>query len=367
MIYNWQQKTWPDFTYVLQPIEGQLLEFAEQMGKISGSVNALSEDDKMDIAINSMVTEALKTSEIEGEYFSREDVMSSIRINLGIQAGQKKNIDLRASGISELMLSVAQDFDKPLSQAMLFRWHKMLMKGNQYVKAGVWRTYNEPMQVVSGPVGREKVHFEAPPSVQVPGEMKKFISWFNDSAPGGKNPIRHSGVRSAIAHLYFESIHPFEDGNGRIGRAISDKVISQHAGITLPISLSLSIEANKNEYYAQLKVAQKTNEITQWIEYFINTCLDAQERAEELINFTLRKTRLFDQHGSDMNERQLKVVRRMLKEGPDGFEGGMNAKKYMSMTKSSKATATRDLQDLKEKDILVVFGGGRSTRYRVNL
>ena len=197
--------------------------------------------------------------------------------------------------------------------------------------------------------------------------MKTFIEWFNDTAPNGKNEIDKPPVRSALAHVYFESIHPFEDGNGRIGRAISEKALSQGAGRPILLSLSASIEANKNAYYDALNAAQYKLDASDWVDYFVKTCLDAQIQAEEKINFTLKKTKFFDRFEKDMNERQLKVVRRMLEDGADNFEGGMSAKKYMAITKASKATATRDLQDLTEMGALLPEGGGRSVRYKVNL
>ena len=367
MLYNWQQSDWRNFSYNLQEFEAQLLHFAEHIGKISGAMRALPEQSRLDISISSMVIEAVKTSEIEGEYVGRQDVVSSIRNNLGLDTELKNVRDKRASGVSELMLDVSNSFAEPLSIEKLFSWHRMLMKGNTVINAGVWRTHSEPMQVISGAMGREKVHFEAPPSNRVPEEMEMFVKWFNDTSPTGSSPIRHAPVRAAIAHLYFETIHPFEDGNGRIGRAIAEKVISQNAGTPIPLSLSGSIEANKKEYYQALESAQRSNTITDWIGYFLTMILDAQERAEQLIEFALKKAQFFDRFQNQMNQRQLKVVRRMLENGPEPFEGGMNARKYVGITGASKATATRDLQDLRDKQIFLTVGGGRSTRYQVNI
>lgn len=225
------------------------------------------------------------------------------------------------------------------------------------------------MQVISGPLGKQKVHFEAPPSNRVPKEMDQFIKWFNETAPGGSKEMKKGPIRSAIAHLYFETIHPFEDGNGRIGRAIAEKALTQGAGRPVMMSLSNTIEANKKAYYVTLEKAQRSNEITDWIQYFTNTILTAQSEAEEQIDFTLKKAKFFDHFKNKLNERQLKVIKRMLEEGPKGFAGGINASKYGSLTKISKATATRDLQTLLEMGALIPFGkgGGRSTKYEVNL
>ena len=366
-MYNWQLKNWPDFNYDINRLEGDLLKYAEQVGHLTGILDTLPEQEQTQIIISTMVAEAIKTSEIEGEYLSRQDVMSSIRNNLGLSAPPEKVSDKRASGISEMMLEVRKNFAQPLTSEDLFLWHRLLMRGNRYVKAGAWRTGEEPMQVISGSIGKEKIHFEAPPSSRVPKEMEQFIKWFNDTAPAGKNFIPHAPVRSAIAHLYFESIHPFEDGNGRIGRAISEKVLYQNAGSPIVLALSKVIEKERMSYYNALKEHQRTNEITGWIEYFVSSILQAQGQAKELIQFVLKQVKFFNKYGTQLNERQLKVLQKMLDQGPEEFKGGMNAKKYISITTASKATATRDLQDLKEKGIFVVAGGGRSTSYKVNI
>jgi Fic family protein len=245
----------------------------------------------------------------------------------------------------------------------------MLMAGQKRIKAGQWRTHIEPMQVISGAIGKETVHFEAPPSATVPTEMSTFIQWFNHTGPGGTQEIKKAPVRAAIAHLYFESIHPFEDGNGRIGRAVAEKALSQTIGRPVLLSLSRTIEANKRLYYESLKKAQRSTEISTWIRYFVETILDAQSEAETQIDFTLRKARFFDRYRTLLNDRQSTVLTRMMAEGPQGFEGGMNARKYISITGTSKATATRDLQQLLDIGALILAGnaGGRSTRYEVNI
>lgn len=363
MRYNWQQKDWPKFQYQTADIEDLLFDFAQRTGRISGVLEGLSETEQTEAMINLMVSEAIKTSEIEGEYLSRNDVMSSIKRNLGIQPNLPLTKDKRAEGVAELMLAVRNGFNESLTAQVLFGWHTMLLKGNTSVQVGQWRTHEEPMQIVSGGMGREIVHFEAPPSKRVPTEMDGFIKWFNTSQSEIKKPI----LRAAIAHLYFETIHPFEDGNGRIGRAIAEKALSQSIGRPVLFSLSKSIEGNKKAYYDALQRAQRSNEITDWVNYFVQTVLDAQIDAEQEIEFTLKKTKFFDEHKDELNDRQQKVVRRMLEEGHQGFEGGMNARKYVSLSGTSKATATRDLQDLVEKGIFKPIGGGRSTRYKVNL
>jgi Fic family protein len=369
MRYNWQQKDWPNFIYTLQSVEDELFMFAEKVGKVSGILNALPEDMQLEAIVDMMVSEAIKTSAIEGEYLSRKDVLSSIRKNLGLVSSPEYIKDKKAEGIGRLMIDVRNTYKDELTKEKLFAWHKMLLPESDGMEVGQWRTHEEPMQVISGPIGRQKVHYEAPPSKRVPQEMDQFIIWFNETAPGGAKEIRKAPVRSAIAHLYFESIHPFEDGNGRIGRAISEKILAQGTGRPVLMSLSHTIEANKKTYYDALENSQRSIEITDWVDYFVKTTLAAQNEAEVQIDFTLKKVKFFDRFKDKLNERQLKVIRRMMEEGPKGFAGGMNASKYGSITKISKATATRDLQALLEIGVLIPFGegGGRSTKYAVNL
>ena len=366
MTYNWQQNDWPEFRYDLSGAENVLHTLAEKTGHASGLLKGLTADAQTETAIELMVVEAITTSSIEGELLSRRDVLSSIRNNLGLAGGAPAG-DKPAKGVAALMIDVRNSFEAPLSEQTLFEWHRMVMAGHRRIAAGQWRTHAEPMQVVSGAAGHEQVHFEAPPSSKIPEEMKRFIDWFNATAPGGTKEIRKAAVRSAVAHLYFESIHPFEDGNGRIGRALSEKALSQGLGRPALLSLSRTIEAHRKGYYEALQEGQQSNEITLWVDWFVRIVFAAQIQAEEQIDFTLKKTKLFDRFKDQLNERQMQILRRMLEEGPKGFEGGMSAKKYMTITGASKATATRDLQDLADKEIFVPAGGGRSTHYKVNL
>lgn len=367
MTFNWQQKNWPELSYDLAKVEEKLYLFSEKIGAVSGVLKALPEDTQLTAIIDTMVAEAIKTSEIEGEYLSRNDVMSSIRNNLGLNEKPDLVADKRAKGIGQLMVDVRNTFSASLNQETLFSWHHMLLGTDNRINAGQWRNSPEPMQVVSGTYGKEKVHFEAPPSDCVPVEMEQFITWFNETAPGGKAQIIQAPVRSAIAHLYFETIHPFEDGNGRIGRAISEKAISQGIGRPVLLALSKTIEANKAAYYEALKTAQRTNEITAWIIWFLDMVIAAQTDTEQQIDFTLKKAKIFDRFRDQLSERQLKVIRRMLEDGPEGFEDGMNARKYGSLTQVSKATATRDLQELLAIGVLQSIEGarGRSTSYKI--
>lgn len=367
MRYNWQQVDWPNFKYKLDGLASKMTLYTERVGQIKGILSALPEQTEMQAIIDRMVAEAIKTSEIEGEYISRKDVMSSIKNNLGLNPVHELVKDKRAKGIGQLMVNIRQTFQQELSEETLHHWHSLLMEGSPRINKGTWRVDTFPMQVVSGRVGKEKVHFEAPPSNRVPKEMIQFIRWFNESHPQGTQPIANSAIRSAIAHLYFETIHPYEDGNGRIGRAISEKALYQGAGMPMLISLSETIEAAKQDYYQALMLAQSKNEISAWIAYFLDTILAAQDRTVKIIGFILQKTQFFDRFKAQLNDRQEKVISRMLRDGQDDFKNGMSAKKYMSIAKTSKATATRDLQALVKMGAFVPFGAGRNSRYRVNL
>jgi Fic family protein len=367
--YNWEQKNWPNFAYSIDNLEDVFFLFAEETGKVTGMLGALPDSLQTETVIDTMVAEAITTSAIEGEYLSRKDVLSSIRKNLGLVASPEYIADRKAAGIGELMIDVRRTYAEPLTAEKLFAWHRMLLEGSKGINVGAWRTHEEPMQIVSGALGKQKVHFEAPPSARVPGEMERFITWFNDTGPGGKKEIKRPPLRSAIAHLYFESIHPFEDGNGRIGRAIAEKALSQGIGRPALLSLSRTIEAKKQDYYNALQKAQSSADVTEWITFFVQTILAAQTETAGTIDFTLKKTKFFDRFKAALHERQLKVIRRMLDEGPKGFTGGMNASKYASIAGVSKATATRDLQELLRQGALVQWGdaSGRSTKYQVNL
>ena len=360
MTYNWQLPDWPQFRYDPSVVQDYLVQFAEKAGQTRGELDGLSSELQRDAIIDLMVSESIKTSEIEGEYVSRQDVMSSVRRHFGLHAGRVS--DRRAPGLADLAISVRETFAEPLSDTLLMTWHGYLFETN----AKGWRTHPEPMQVVSGRIDRPTIHFEAPTSDRVPHEMQRFLTWFNQTAPGQPEEMTQGPIRSAIAHLYFETIHPFEDGNGRIGRAIAEKALAQ--GLNRPVLLSLShaIQASKIRYYNELEAAQRSLDVTAWVLYFVEIILNAQIHAEFQISFVLETTRLFDSFASVLSDRQKKVIRRMREAGPAGFEAGMSASKYAAIANVSKATATRDLQYLLEVGILYQSGGkGPSTRYDI--
>lgn len=367
-MYNWQHKNWPNFKYDLKGLEDQLINIQSSVSLVTGAVSALPEKMQTEALVQILVAEALKTSEIEGEHYSRIDVMSSIKKKLGL-AVDKSPANKNVIGLGEMLLDIRNTYGEPLSENKLSEWHKLLMHNHKRINAGAYRRGEEPMLIISGSASDPIIHFEGPPSSRVPEEMFRFIEWFNKDRSKEKDwRLNSPPVKAAIAHVYFESIHPFEDGNGRVGRAIAEKALSQGYGRPILMSISKTIEKYRKEYYKELKEAQRNLDITKWVAWFVNIVSIAQEETDMLVGFTVKKMRFFDLYNSQLNKRQTKVIGKMLEEGPDDFEGGINAKKYMSIARCSKATATRDLQDLRETGIIhPIGGGGRSTSYAINM
>ena len=289
-----------------------------------------------------------------------------LRKQLGI-ATDERRVRPAERGIAEMMVDLCRSFAEPLSEKMLFRWHRMVMSGSHNLRdVGGYRRGPEPMQVVSGSVHDPKVHFEAPPSSRVPSEMKRFIDWFVQTAPGGEKALP-ALTRAGIAHLYFESIHPFEDGNGRIGRAVAEKALAQSLGQPTLTALAATILARRKSYYEALEAANKENEITRWLMWFAGVAVEAQRRTIALVEFLIDKTKLLDRLKGQLNARQEKALLRMFREGPEGFRGGLSAGKYSTITGASPATTTRDLADLVVKGALVREGERRHARYRLRV
>ncbi|MBY0281266.1 MAG: Fic family protein [Alphaproteobacteria bacterium] len=369
MRYNWQNPLWPKFQYSVTEIQNVLYLYAQETSLLVGAIGQLPDVSVTDTLIDLMVLEALKTSEIEGEMLIEEDVRSSIRFNLGLPNSDPTVSDRRASGIAELMLDVRSTFNQPLSKEKLFDWHRMVMGDSHFLneEVGNWRKNTEPMQIISGPIGRERVYYEAPPPERLESEMDAFIKWFNQTEPKTGEKNLPGPLRAAVAHLYFESIHPFIDGNGRIGRAIAEKALSQDIGTPILFSLSSTIQKNRKQYYNMLHLASGYSlEITEWVAFFVNLIYQSQLESKEQILFVLKKTKFWREHNQELNERQEKVIHRMFLEGSSGFKGGMNAQKYMTLTGCSKATATRDLADLLAKKCFYRLpGAGPNTRYDI--
>lgn len=366
MIWNWQQKDWPEFRYDSSALGELESRFLRQSGVLQGTLKHIGEDDKVRLTVDLMSTEAVKTSEIEGEILDRDSVQSSIRRYFGLATDNRRILPAE-QGIAEMMVDLYRTFNKPLSHSKLFTWHKMLTSGRRDLSdIGRYRTDEEAMQVVSGPVHNPGIHFEAPPSKDMKAEMDRFIDWFNGYTPDSQIPLP-ALTRAGIAHLYFVCIHPFEDGNGRIGRAISEMALSQSLGQPTLLALSHTIQNAKNAYYRNLELSNKDLEITDWLQYFARTVLDAQGYSQRLIDFLIAKIRLYDRLRGQLNDRQDKAITRMFAEGLEGFKGGLSAENYISITGTSRATATRDLLDLVEKGALVRTGERRHTRYWLNI
>jgi Fic family protein len=366
MNYNWQHKNWPNFEFNDTVIDSLSMELALELGEIKGIVESLSIEDKEETTLQIMIAEALQTSAIEGEYFSRQDVMSSIKKNLGISENVSIIKDKNAQAISKLMVEVRSSKVKSINEETIKNWHSILMEYSSKINAGNYRIGEEPMQIISGTFGKEIVHFEAPLAEKVPTEMNQFMNWYQKFKVKDSE-IKKALLKTAIAHLYFETIHPFEDGNGRIGRAIAEKCFSECIGKPILISISSVIDQNKKEYYNSLKKAQRSIDITDWILYFSKTLLQSHKNTKQIIQFTLQKVSFLDKYKNVINERQNKAILKMFEAGIAGFEGGITSKKYVSITKTSRATATRDLQDLFEKQVLTQKGEGRNVSYDLNI
>lgn len=361
MTWNWQQSDWPQFTYDAEAIAPLEADFLRESGILIGAFRHLDADEKDLLTVDLISTEALKTSEIEGEILNRESLQSSIRRQFGLQTDGRK-IPLSEQGIAEMMVSLYRTFDQPLTNEILFDWHRMLTNGrNNLNDIGCYRTHEDPMQVVSGAIYRPNIHFEAPPSDQMQVQMDAFLTWFNASRS------LPALTRCGIAHLYFVSVHPFEDGNGRIGRAIAEKAIAQNTGQPSLTALATQIEKGRNAYYDALEAANKQNEITNWLLYFGQVILDAQRTTETHIQFLIDKAKLYDRLRGKLNERQEKVLGRIFREGPEGFKGGLSSDNYVSMTQTSTATATRDLRELVELGALTKTGKLKGTRYWLSM
>jgi Fic family protein len=366
MAWNWQRANWPHFSFdqrALEPLEGQ---FLRQSGELLGVFRHVGSDERDLIRIELISEEALKTSAIEGEFLNRDSLQSSLRQQLGL-GDEGRRIPPAERGIAEMMVDVYLRFAEPLGHATLHAWHAMVMAGRRDLEmVGDYRRHVQPMQVISGSVGAPKIHFEAPPSLGVKSEMDAFIAWFNDTAPDGRTPLP-ALTRAGMAHLYFESIHPFEDGNGRIGRALSEKALAQSLGQPSLIALADMIERERKAYYDMLEASNKDNAITSWLVYFAETILDAQRITLARVEFSVAKAKFYERLRGQLNERQQKAIARMFRAGIDGFKGGLGAENYISITNATRATATRDLNDLVAKGALTRTGERRHTRYQLEL
>lgn len=359
MKWIWEQTDWPGFAFDAARFHSFERTFHRNAGLIIGSMTAISSVDVDELRVTLLSSEALDTSKIEGEFLDRHSVQSSIRKQLGLQTDGRR-AGPRESGASQMMVDLYRSYAEELTEERLFSWHRMIMNGRvDLEEIGSYRTNVEPMQIVSGRLDMPKVFYEAPPSSRIPDEMKTYVEWFNHAYEEGMPTVIHAG----IAHLYFELIHPFEDGNGRIGRAIAEKALAIGARQSLITSLSTTIERDKKAYYHALEQANSSLNITEWLVYFCEKILEAQVHVQKMIAFIVEKARYFEKYDEQLNDRQKKVALRLFREGRGGFKGGLSAENYLRITGTSRATATRDLSEMVELGALKKTGKLRHTRY----
>ena len=368
MKWIWQQPDWPDFLYDNHALDDREFDFRISSERLAGRFEALSMASQEDATIELMLSEAIKTSAIEGEDLDRDSVRSSL-LSLISTDTLPEISDEKAAGAASLLVDVRKNWHTSLTHDLLGKWQSMAIPEQRYtsILRGAYRNDPSPMQIVSGPYGRRKVHFEAPPATRVPEEMVRFIDWYNKTSLAKCNKKNPGIARAGIAHLWFEVIHPFDDGNGRVGRAIADHALSQSLGYPTTACLATAIEADKKSYYLQLETASIGSlDVDAWLDYFADRVIKAQEVAREQVDFVLAKARFYETYGDQLNDRQARMVARVFAEGRKGFEGGMTTRKYGVITKCPNRTASRDLSDLLAKGIIIpLSGGGRSTRYEL--
>jgi Fic family protein len=369
--FIWQRADWPRFNVREQELTTILSEARLAQGRVVGKAQALGFEPPLAQALSEIwADEALATSAIEGEKLNLQSVRSSVARRLGLPAPTNAPAARNVEGLLDMMQDAVARHDEPLTKKRLCAWQAALFptgrSGLVEIRTGTWRAGRTPMQIVSGPIGREKVHYEAPPAHDVPGLMREFLRWFAASASDGIDGL----VRAAIAHLWFETIHPFEDGNGRVGRAIVDLVLAQQPSSILPLyRMSSHLSANRGEYYEELNLAQRGDlDATRWVAWFVAQFHAACQESELTINCSLVKARFWSRLADvPLSDRQRKVINKLLDAGPDGFEGGLSAGKYQNLTSSSRQTASRDLSDLVDKGVLRVAGERKSTRYHLSV
>jgi len=367
MKYIWQNDSWPklrwDSKVLLSPLGHARLLQGNLLGRVKRLGFQLGEEAQVDI----LTEEAIKTAAIEGERLNPQMVRSSVARHLGLREAGLVPATRSIDGLVEVILDATQKYSKALSMDRLKGWQAALFpsgySGFHKIRVGQWRG-KDPMQVVSGPMGKERIHFEAPPGETVEAEIRQFLRWWESSRKEDTDGI----LRAGLAHLYFVIIHPFEDGNGRIARALTDMALAQDEKLQVRYySLSSQIMEERREYYDILERCTRSNsvDVTKWLVWFLECFERAIQRSDKIIGNVLAKAEFWQQHvQTDFNERQKKVLSRLLDAGPVGFEGGLTTRKYVSIAKVSRATAFREISDLLEKKILRQLSGkGRSVHY----
>ena len=362
MPYIHELADWPKLTWDDAKLSAALADVRHRQGRLLGRMEGLGFRLRSEAKLSTLTADVVKSSAIEGEKLDVEQVRSSIARRLGLEYAGAAVASRDVEGIVEMMLDATQNYAKPLTTERLFGWHAALFptgrSGMHKITVGAWRPAEAgPMQVVSGPIGREKVHFEAPSAEKLDQEMTELLHWFE--APNGVDPV----VKAAIAHFWFVTIHPFEDGNGRIGRAIVDLELARADGTTERFySMSSQIEVERKEYYLQLERGQRSGlDVTLWLEWFLACLGRAIANADQTLSGVLQKARVWEKvNQQPVNDRQRKIINKLI----DGFEGKMTSSKYAKIVKCSEDTALRDIRALVERGVLIKNdAGGRSTSY----
>jgi Fic family protein len=365
MKYIHELKKWPEFHWNQERLTDQLASIRHRQGRLIGRMEGLGFALRAEAVLRTLTEEVIKSSEIEGERLDRNQVRSSIARRLGLDVGGLMRADRNVEGVVEMMLDATQKFEAPLTAERLFAWHAALFptgrSGMSKIRAGKWRDDSGgPMQVVSGPMGKTRVHFQAPDADRLSQEVRVFLAWFN-----GKKSI-DPVLKAALAHLWFVTVHPFDDGNGRISRAIADMALARSEGSSQRFySMSAQICLERKTYYDILESTQKGDlDITAWFEWFLQCLGRALEGAETTLASVLKKARFWESHGGEQfNERQRKIINRLL----DGFDGKLTSSKWATLGKCSQDTASRDIDDLVQRGVLAKNpGGGRSTSYSLD-
>lgn len=362
--FIYQRNNWPDFTWNNDELLNLLSEARNLQGRLIGKMGSLGFDLRNEALLDTLTLDVLKSSEIEGEFLNPEQVRSSIARRLGIEIAGSVESDRNVDGVVEMMLDATQNCFEPLTAERLFDWHAALFptgrSGMHKITVAKWREDTTgPMQVVSGAMGKEKVHFQAPDSSVLENEMNWFLDWFNNYTE------TDLVIKAAVVHLWFVTIHPFDDGNGRIARALTDMLLAQSDKSNQRFySMSAQIRVERKQYYEQLEKAQKGDlDVTEWIKWFLHCLINALNSTDSVLTRVLFKADFWNKYSkTSINERQKKVLNRIL----DGFEGKLTSSKWSKIAKCSKDTAIRDINDLIEKDILKrESAGGRSTNYEL--
>jgi Fic family protein len=365
----WELPSWPTLSYDLTRLGEPLRRARDEQGLLFGKAEAIGIDELARVQRDVWSGEAVATAAIEGETLDLASVRSSVARRLGIGSDFIAAVPRNIEGLLDVMESAAADWNSELTDERLCRWQAAVFPSGgsalRSIETGCYRSHDDPMQIVSGPIGYEKVHYVAPPSAAVRAEMHNFLEWFNRSRGAPLDGI----LRAGLAHVWFESIHPFEDGNGRVGRAIIDMSLAQDARKPTRLhGVSAALRRHQKSYYEALNLAQRgTGDVTEWLEWFTTVFSESCRASAALIEESLTRARFWSDHKHlGLNERQRKVLNKMLEAGPGRFEGGLTQRKYVGMTGASAATAWRDIEDLLKKGLIAQGdGAGRSTYYNL--